>query len=950
MQPPALAHPSDDVLVALGSGLLDDATADTVIAHLETCPECCVRASGVPPDSLLQRLRASRGPGDTPPPAEPPPAEAPARTADVPPELLRHEQYEVLRKLGSGGMGVVYLAHNRLTDRPEVLKVIKPEGLDVEDTARDAEAAARAREAAERFLREIRSAARLDHPNIVRALTAFRAGGLVVFVMEYVEGQTLARVVETCGPLPVADACRYARQAALGLQHAFEKGLVHRDIKPLNLILAQGGVVKVLDFGLAKATSEQGGTGHVLTRSGEMFGTPSFMAPEQARDAAKADIRADLYSLGCTLYFLLAGVPPFQASSLYALLHAHQALEAPPLNGARADVPAELAAVVAKLLAKDPAQRYQQPAEVVEALAPFVQPVTKPLAVPAPAVSPGSRPDAATPAPVASASTVGTRVTITKAPEKAPAWQAQPPAAPWSGQWLLVAGVALLLLAVAVGLWAGGVFRLRTPEGILVVEVNEKNPDVYVDGERMTVTWGEGGKTAVIHVRPGTRKVEVKKDGFTVFGDEVELRDGDHRILTARLVSLAPPGPPKSPPAKKVDSEPPPATVGTGRTEKTAKVAKAPSPPKIQPDEPPKSRPEKKVVKPRPAPTEDIAKVKKRPPAAKAPFAEEEAKELQRAWATYLGREVQETVDLGGGVRMQLVLIPPGTFTMGSSEAERDQLVREDKTLEREWFAREAQHEVTITRPFYLAKYTVTRGQFRRFTADADYQTEAETDGLGGWGYDEASNQFKGPLWNVKTGAQSGGTKTSYSWKDPGFAQTDAHPVVNVSWNDAHAFCGWLATRSGRKARLPSEAEWEYACRAGTTTRYFFGDDSEGLAQYANVADGTAKKKLPGWPTIKAEDGYVFTAPVGSFRPNLFSLFDMHGNVWQWCADWYEPSLADLASRDPLRVDKSSYTARVLRGGSWYGHARSCRAACRVGHTPARRDCVAGFRVAFRLD
>jgi hypothetical protein len=473
----------------------------------------------------------------------------------VPPELLHHEQYEVLRELGRGGMGVVYLARNRLMKRPEVLKVINPQFSAEPQTA-------------ERFLREIEAAARLDHPNIVRAHAAFRAGALVVFVMEYVEGETLARLVETRGRLPVADAGRYARQAALALDHAHGQGLIHRDIKPANLILARSGLVKVLDFGLAKATSEGGSTSHGLTRSGEVFGTPSYLAPEQARDAAKADVRADLYSLGCTLYLLLAGRPPFQGRSLYELLRAHEEQEATPLDQVREDVPAGLAAVVAKMMAKDPAQRYQRPAEAARALEPFAEAGGQALSAAAPALGSvpaarlGGGPDVGA-AAMANASTIRGRTATTRAPEKAPAWHAQPPTAPWSGRWLLVAGVAILVLAGAVGLWAGGVFRLRTPEGILVVEVNEPNPDVYVDGDKMTVTWGDGGKTALVRVRPGTHKVEVKKGGFTAFGDEVELRDGEHHVLTARLVSEA-----------------------------------APVPPGIRPDGPAKGRPERKQDRP----------------------------------------------------------------------------------------------------------------------------------------------------------------------------------------------------------------------------------------------------------------------------------------------------------------------------------------------------------------
>jgi hypothetical protein len=284
--------------------------------------------------------------------------------------------YEILGELGRGGMGVVYLAKNVRMERLEVLKVVNQMFLAQPG-------------AAERFLREIRSAARLSHPNIVTAYAAPESGNLLVFAMEYVPGEDLAKVVKGRGPLPVPHACAYAYQAALGLQHAFEKGMVHRDIKPGNLILARDGkkhVIKILDFGLAKATREKGGPGHDLTGTGQMMGTPDYVAPEQTLDAARADIRADIYSLGCTLYFLLTGSPPFRANSLYEMLHAHQTREATSLSHLRREVPAELAAVVARMLAKDPARRYQQPVEVAQALAPFVKAGGTPLpAAPTPA-------------------------------------------------------------------------------------------------------------------------------------------------------------------------------------------------------------------------------------------------------------------------------------------------------------------------------------------------------------------------------------------------------------------------------------------------------------------------------------------------------------------------------------------------------------------------------------
>ena len=191
--------------------------------------------------------------------------------------------------------------------------------------------------------------------------------------MEYIDGEDLAKMVKSRGPLPVVHACYFIYQAALGLQHAHERGMVHRDIKPANLIFAiegKKGVVKVLDFGLAKVTSE-GQTDSGLTREGQMLGTPDYIAPEQIRDAQSADIRADIYSLGCTFYYLLTGGPPFRGDHLWDLYQAHFSMEAGPLNLVRPEVPVELAAVVAKMMAKEPGRRFQTPGEVAQALTPF---------------------------------------------------------------------------------------------------------------------------------------------------------------------------------------------------------------------------------------------------------------------------------------------------------------------------------------------------------------------------------------------------------------------------------------------------------------------------------------------------------------------------------------------------------------------------------------------------
>ena len=324
----AAVHPSDQTLSAYGLGKLDDASAESVSKHLEIVLYCQRRVAELSSDEFLGRLqnaqvKSDKSAADWPPfgvsstegargPVVPPP---PVDT--LPPELVDHPDYEIVRELGRGGMGVVYLARNKLMGRLEVLKVVGGHLVE-RPGVRD------------RFLREVQSAAKLQHKNIVAAYSAMRLGESIVLAMEYIDGEDLAKMVKSRGPLPVVHACYFIYQAALGLQHAHERGMVHRDIKPANLIFAREGkkgVVKVLDFGLAKVTSE-GQADSGLTREGQMLGTPDYIAPEQIRDAQSADIRADIYSLGCTFYYLLTGGPPFRGDHLWDLYQAHFSMEA----------------------------------------------------------------------------------------------------------------------------------------------------------------------------------------------------------------------------------------------------------------------------------------------------------------------------------------------------------------------------------------------------------------------------------------------------------------------------------------------------------------------------------------------------------------------------------------------------------------------------------------------
>jgi formylglycine-generating enzyme len=265
---------------------------------------------------------------------------------------------------------------------------------------------------------------------------------------------------------------------------------------------------------------------------------------------------------------------------------------------------------------------------------------------------------------------------------------------------------------------------------------------------------------------------------------------------------------------------------------------------------------------------------------------------------------------------LRLRPIPPGEFVMGDAK-----------------IVDASPHTVTLTRPFFLGEDEVTVGQFRQFVAATLYRTEAEKEG-------RSSRYFPPDAdWRPDRGA---------SWQSPGFAQTVDHPVVHVSWNDAMAFCDWLSRKEGQRYRLPTEAEWEYACRAGSTTPYYWGSDRQAAREYANLADATLKKAYPGWHYYMNpwDDGHAHTAPVGSYRPNAWGLYDMSGNALEWCADRYgREYYATSEPADPPGPEKGG--SRVLRGAAWSNEVGYARSAFRLGiHVPSAHNALIGFRVA----
>jgi formylglycine-generating enzyme required for sulfatase activity len=275
-------------------------------------------------------------------------------------------------------------------------------------------------------------------------------------------------------------------------------------------------------------------------------------------------------------------------------------------------------------------------------------------------------------------------------------------------------------------------------------------------------------------------------------------------------------------------------------------------------------------------------------------------------------------------VGMILVPIPAGEFLMGSSPDEDGHVVNESP-----------RHRVAITRPFEMGAHEVTNAQFAAFVEATGYLTEAERDVGGGFGIDfERAEVVQDPR---------------HTWRDPGFpgfTPGPDHPVLMVSWKDAEAFCRWLSEKEGRTYRLPTEAEWEYAARGGTTTPWWTGSDPRALAGAANTADAPLRDRVPraSW-SAEWSDGFPFLAPVGSFRPNPFGLYDVTGNVWEWCHDWYQADYYAGAPReDPAGPETGSF--RTIRGGGWFNDARQNRSAQRIYFEPTFRYCLlSGFRV-----
>jgi serine/threonine protein kinase/Leucine-rich repeat (LRR) protein len=422
--------------------------------------------------------------------------------------------YVLMEQIGAGGMGQVFKARHKVMNRLVAVKVLP--------TARTQDKAA-----ISRFHREVQAAAKLRHINIVAADDADQANGVHFLVMELVEGSDLSALVKKNGPFSIERAVNCVVQAARGLEFAHKKGVVHRDIKPANLLLDTEGTVKILDMGLARLGADADDAPQAdLTSTGTVMGTVDYMAPEQALDTKSADARADIYSLGCSLYFLLTGKATYGGDTLMKKLLAHRDQPIPALRTIRPEVSEQLEAVFKKLVAKKVEDRYQSMTEVIVEL-------ERCTAGPATSVTIQQ--------PATTTSEDGT-FDFLKKPLEEPTILAKPPKRSAPGKTGNGKNKFVLIGAAVLGVMmlAGIIVSLKTKDGTLIVEVDQPDAMVQVlDAEGKVEISQKGGKGLVsISVDPGKHRLQIEKDGFTVFGQDFEMKSGGKTPIKAKLVPL----------------------------------------------------------------------------------------------------------------------------------------------------------------------------------------------------------------------------------------------------------------------------------------------------------------------------------------------------------------------------------------------------------------------------
>jgi formylglycine-generating enzyme required for sulfatase activity len=875
--------PDRHQLQSLLSGALPDAEQDALTEHIEACESCQKTLDVLAANSREEQARHL---GDPPAPPEPgleqvmrnalgeetQAADTPAAADETlaflappgePGHLGRLGHYEVLELVGQGGFGLVFKAFDEKLQRIVAIKVLAPE-LAVSATAR------------KRFVREARAAAAVRDDHVVAIHEVNDEHSPPYLVMEFIAGVSLQDRLDRDGPLEVREILRIGLQTAEGLAAAHKQGLVHRDIKPGNILLENGVQrVKITDFGLARAVDDAS-----LSQSGVIAGTPMYMSPEQAQGEA-LDHRSDLFSLGSVLFAMCTGRPPFRASGTMAVLK--RVCEEMPrsIREINPEVPERLCDIIAKLHAKQPEARFQSAHEVADVLGQHLADIQghgrggvsgRSTVAEAPRTPQTSRPRRRFAVLLALApllALIAFGIWWFNHHPSAPADPTNPtPAADNDGWVQLFNGTDLTGWKVV----KNTEDKWSVEQNILVGRVNPRDePCILVSDrddyqnfhfriEAMTnADADDGGQCFRFLLRDGRWKgyeAQIQHEGnyyaktgslllydfrqSSAIGlvDRVNIKGGEwftqEVIAQGNHLSILLNG--------KVITNVYNRVYDKGHLALMAQLGTV--------------RFRKVEVKELPADkTEESAATSggtlgNGPPLAVAPFDEKQAKQYQDAWAKHLGVPVEITNAIG----MKLRLIPPGEFLMGSPP---QQITRFEKPAFAMWgdggrgaIRREGpQRKRVIAEPFYLGTYEVTAGQFRAFVKATKYKTEDEASGIGG------------KIWNLKEAKFE--THPDQIWSNPAFTPSDNHPVVFVTRKDAEAFCACLSKEDGRQYVLPRTAQWEFACRAGTATAWSFGDDESLVDQYAWFASNSGGK----------------TQPVGLKAANAFALYDMHGNA-----------------------------------------------------------------------